>query len=193
MVERDRGLDLRDEVWAGPALGEAGTYRLDVFGVAHEREPDEVGLDAHRHLERRLVGVGEGLHVTLGAGHVHALARSQDPGVHHPARDVVAVDAFDAEHDRAVGEVDLVADARPRRELRDGRRHVVLVADDRLRGEREHRVGVQLDLVAGDRAGTELGAREVDQHADGRVERGCGGPRRPRPAVRARRVCRGRR
>ena len=52
VVERDRGLDLRDEVRTRPALREPGAHRLDVFGTAHERETDEVGLDAHRHLQR---------------------------------------------------------------------------------------------------------------------------------------------
>ena len=75
------------------ALRQAGAHRFDVFRTAHEREPDEVGLDAHRHLERDRVGVGERFDVTFGARHVHALARPQHAGAHDAALDVVAVDA----------------------------------------------------------------------------------------------------
>ena len=173
-----------------PRFGQPGAHRLDVFGTAHERETDEVGLDLHGHLERDRVGVGERLDVTFGARHVHALARPQHSGAHDAAPHVVAVDALDAQHDRAVGEEHFVADAHPAREIGDGRGHAVLVALDRLGGQHDLGVDAQLDLVVHDRSGAQLRAGQVDEHADRAVERGRRGARASPRARRAPRACR---
>jgi len=55
--------------------------------------------------------------VALGARDVHALAGTEHTGPYDAAADVVAVDSFDDQHDRAVGEEHLVTDAHPAGEV----------------------------------------------------------------------------
>ena len=98
-------------------------------------------------------------------------ARTQHAGAHDAALDVVAVDPLDAEHDRAVGEEHLVADAHPLRELGNGGGDSVLVAFDRLRREHEAAVHAQLDLVVLDGTRAQLRTGKIDEHADDAVER----------------------
>ena len=114
------------------ALGQTGAHRVHVFGAPDERETHEVGLDLDGHLQRDRVGVGERIDVAFGARHVHALAGPQQPFAHNTALDVVAVDLLDAQHDRAVGEEHLVADAHPACELGNRGGYAVLVTLDRL-------------------------------------------------------------
>ena len=156
-------------------MGRRAANRLHVFGPAHERKPDEVGSDSHRHVERDGVGVGERFHVPFGARDVHAFARAQHARPHDPAFHVVTVDALDTQHDLAVGEEHFVADAHPLRELGNGGRHAVFVTDDRLRGEHEPSVHAELDLVVLHRARAQLRTGQVDEHADDDAQRrGCG-------------------
>ena len=180
VVERDRRLDLRDQLRTESALGQSGAHRFDVFGPAYEREPDEVGLDRDRHLERSRVRVREGLDMRLGPGHVHALARAQAAAAYDLAQHVAVDDAGDAQHDRAVGKVDLVAGGDPSSELRERGRDAVHVADDGRGREHDLAAGFELDLVVGHRARAHLRAGKVDEHADRATEGRRRLPREPR-------------
>jgi hypothetical protein len=77
VVDRGGGLDLGHQRRAHAALGEHGAHALDVFGAAHEREPEEVDLGGDRHFQRQGIAGGEGFDVRFGARQVHALARAQ--------------------------------------------------------------------------------------------------------------------
>ena len=131
MVERNRGLDLRNELGPVPALRQPRPNRIDVLRAAYERQADEVGLDRDRHPQRDGVGVGERLDVGFGPRDVHALTRTEDSAAHDLAHHVAVDDLFDAQHDRAVGQEDVVTRTDPAPQLGEGRRHARGVAHDR--------------------------------------------------------------
>jgi hypothetical protein len=104
--------------------------------------------------------------VLLGARHVHPLARPQQAAPHHFTPHVAPVDRDDPQHDRAVGEVDVVAGSHPLCDLGHRGRDAFLVAFDLVAREHERLTGVELDLFTVDRTGPQFRARQVDQYAD---------------------------
>ena len=83
---------------------------LDVRGLAHERERDEI--DALLEPDERVAAVffGEGGQVHLHAGKIDVAARLELPGDEHAAADVRLVFLQDFEADQAVVDQDGVAD-----------------------------------------------------------------------------------
>ncbi len=104
---------------------------------------------------------------------MHPLARAQHSAAHDVAHDVAVVDAVDPQHDRAVGEEDIVARPDPARELRQRGRDAVRVTDDGGRREDESIARIELHFVVGDGTGPHLRSGQVDQHSDRSPELGC--------------------
>ena len=120
-------------------------------------------------------------------GHVHALARAQDAAAHDLAHDVAVVDPRDAQHDRAVGEEDVVAGPDPRASsgsvVETRCASPTIGADVSVSSPPV----VELDLVVDDRPGAHLRARA------GRRARRPRARARPRSRAPARRAARARR
>ena len=96
MIERDRRLDLRDELRADAALRQQRAHCFDVLGTPHERQARRSRPCTRIAIVSATgVGIGERLDVRLGPRHVHALARPEDAAAHDLAHDVIAVDPFD--------------------------------------------------------------------------------------------------
>ena len=97
-VDGLRLLDLRDDGDATAHLGHDLVHALDVLGVAHERQRDEVGAELEAPAEVGLVLLGERGHVDRDAGQVDALVVRDRAGDDDLGRDdgAVGLDDLDA-------------------------------------------------------------------------------------------------
>jgi hypothetical protein len=109
--------------------------------------------------------------VLLCTWQVHPLARAQRTAAHDFGAHVVAHRFEYAQHDRAVGEVDVVAAACPLRERGQGGGDVLGVAMAVVvAAEYELLTAFEFHRVAHDQTAADLGARQIDQHADAAAE-----------------------
>ena len=168
-------LDLGDDRDAHADLVHDLVDVLDVIGVTHEGQGDEVGTDLEGPAQVLAVLLAEGRHGDGDAGQVDALVVGDVAGNLDLGDDVGVGDGHDAHRDVAVVDEEPVAGAAVTGKSLEGGGGALDGAQDVVDGDGELVALVEHDLlVVHEPPQADLGALEVDEDGDGASGSGCG-------------------
>ena len=167
-VDGLRLLDLGDDRDLAALLGHDLVHAVDVVGVAHERERDEVGAELEAPAQVGLVLLGERGNVDRDAGQVDALVVRDRAGDDDLGRDPDAVGLEDLDLDLAVVDQQEVAGLDVLRQALEGRADDLLGADDVFGRDLEDVADLELVRAVRELAEADLRALQVDEDGDRR-------------------------
>src|SRR5205823_3830765 len=152
-------------------VAEIFAEKLDIFGAADEGESEIIEVVIDGPFGALPIALGDGGKIDAGVGEVDALAGLEDAADEAVALDFVAgfLDADEAE--KAVFDVDAVADVDVVNERGDGGADAVIDGDDGLALDDECIAGVDGDAAGvvdvGDLAEADFGSAEIAEDGDG--------------------------
>ena len=168
-------LDLGDDRDAHADLVHDLVDVLDVIGVAHEGQGDEVSTDLEGPAQVLTVLLAQGRHGDGNAGQVDALVVGDVAGHLDLGDDVGVGDGHDTYRDVAVVDEEPVAGAAVAGKSLEGGGGTLDGAQDVVNGDGELVALVEHDLlVVYETSQSDLGALEVDEDGDGSAGSGCG-------------------